>query len=78
MMIPTMTPNSPNADAKISTTSIFTNKLLFSASANAQLLPTMPTQILHQQRAPVNNVLTATSVQQVQLGTMSCRAVQAE
>ena len=43
MIMPTITPNRPSADAKISTTRIFTNSELLSASASAQLLPTMPT-----------------------------------
>lgn len=47
MMMPTMTPKRPSADAKISTTRILTNSVLLSASASAHELPTMPTQILH-------------------------------
>ena len=46
MMMPTMTPKRPRADAKISTTRILTNRLLLSASASAHELPTMPTHIL--------------------------------
>jgi len=47
MIIPTITPNNPSALPKISITKIFTNKVGFCASLNAQLLPTVPTQIPH-------------------------------
>jgi hypothetical protein len=47
MMMPTITPNSPRALPKISTTRILTNNVEFWASDSAQLLPTMPTHILH-------------------------------
>ena len=47
MIIPTITPNKPSALPKISITKIFTNKAGFCASLNAQLLPTVPTQIPH-------------------------------
>ncbi len=46
MMIPTITPKSPSALPKISTTRIFTNSEEFCASDSAQLLPTMPTHML--------------------------------
>jgi hypothetical protein len=46
-MMPTMTPNKPNAEPKISTTKIFTNESGFWASAIAHPLPDTPTQILH-------------------------------
>lgn len=45
-MMPTITPNSPRALPKISTTRIFTNESGFWASAIAQPLPDTPTQIL--------------------------------
>lgn len=54
MMIPTMTPNRPRADAKISTTRILTNSVLLSASASAHELPTMPTQILQPRKSSRN------------------------
>lgn len=44
---PMMTPNSPSALPKISTTRILTNSVLFCASDRAQLLPTMPTHMPH-------------------------------
>ena len=47
MMIPTITPKSPRAVAKISITRIFTKSLLFWASASAHPLPQMPTQTPH-------------------------------
>ena len=47
MMIPTMTPNNPNALPKISITRILTNRVEFWASESAQLLPITPTQSLH-------------------------------
>jgi hypothetical protein len=50
MMMPTITPNSPRALPKISTTRIFTNSVEFWASDSAQLLPTMPTHILQTQQ----------------------------
>ncbi len=46
MMMPMMTPNSPSALPKISTTRIFTNRVAFCASDSAALLPTMPTHTL--------------------------------
>lgn len=45
-MMPTITPNRPSAEPKISTTKILTNSVEFWASDSAQLLPTMPTHIL--------------------------------
>ena len=42
-MIPTMTPNNPIADPKISTIRILTNVAGVCASASAQLAPTAPT-----------------------------------
>jgi hypothetical protein len=47
-MMPMITPNSPRALPKISTTKIFTNSVEFWASDKAQLLPTIPTHILQQ------------------------------
>jgi len=44
-MIPTITPNSPNALPNISMTSILTNVSGVWASLRAQPLPVMPTQI---------------------------------
>ena len=46
-MTATMTPKSPSALPKIPTTRIFTKESGFWASAIAQPLPEMPTQILH-------------------------------
>lgn len=46
IMMPTITPNSPNALPKISITRIFTKRFEFCASAKAQLLPMMPTHNL--------------------------------
>lgn len=48
MMIPTITPNSPNALPNISITRILTNSVEFWASDSAQLLPITPTHSLHQ------------------------------
>ena len=47
MMIPMMTPKSPSALPKISTTRILTNSSGFCASERAQLEPAMPTQMPH-------------------------------
>lgn len=47
MIMATMTPKSPSALPKISTTRIFTKSVLFWASESAQLLPMIPTQSLH-------------------------------
>jgi hypothetical protein len=44
--MPTIIAKIPNALAKISITSIFTNKLLFAASAIAHALPMIPTDVL--------------------------------
>jgi hypothetical protein len=68
MMIPTITPNRPSADANISITRILTKSVLFSASDRAQLLPTMPTQILHSSNCSygvLNLGYTATAQQQL-------------
>ncbi len=46
IIMPTMTPKRPRALPKISITNIFTNRVEFCASDNAQLLPMMPTQSL--------------------------------
>ena len=46
MMIPMMTPKSPNALPKISTTRILTNSVASWASDSAALLPTIPTHTL--------------------------------
>jgi len=45
IMMPTMMPNNPRAEPKISMMSIFTNILASCASEMAQELPTTPTQI---------------------------------
>ena len=45
-MIPTITPNSPRADPKISTTRILMKLSGFCASATEQPDPVIPTQIL--------------------------------
>ncbi len=45
-MMPTITPNKPKAEPKISTTKIFTNESGFWASAIAHPLPDTPTHIL--------------------------------
>lgn len=45
-MIPMMTPNSPKALPKISTTRILTKRVEFCASDRAALLPTTPTEML--------------------------------
>lgn len=50
MMMPTITPNSPSALPKISTTRILTKSEEFCASESAQLLPTIPTHILQRQQ----------------------------
>ena len=50
MMMPMMTPKSPNALPKISTTKILTNRVEFWASDRAALLPTTPTEILHRHK----------------------------
>lgn len=46
-MNPTISPNSPTADAKISTTNMRTNKAGFWASAKAAPLPATPTATPH-------------------------------
>ncbi len=51
MMMATITPNSPRALPKISTTRIFTNRVEFCASDSAQQLPTIPTQMLRMAKA---------------------------
>lgn len=43
MMMPMMTPKRPSAEAKISTTRIFTKRVALAASERAALLPTIPT-----------------------------------
>lgn len=45
-MIPTMTPNRPRAEPKISTIRILTKRVPFCASARAQELPVTPTHNL--------------------------------
>lgn len=44
-MIPTMIPNMPRAEAKISTIRIFTNRESSCASARAHALPAIPTEM---------------------------------
>ena len=46
IIMPTITPNRPNALPKISITNIFTKSVEFWASERAQLLPIIPTHIL--------------------------------
>jgi hypothetical protein len=47
IMMPMMTPKSPSALPKISTTRILTNRSGFCASERAQLEPATPTQMPH-------------------------------
>lgn len=56
-MMATITPKSPRALPKISTTRIFTNSVLFWASDSAQLLPIIPTQSLERRAGGVRRRL---------------------
>lgn len=60
-MIPIITPNSPRADAKISTMRIFTNRDAFWASERAHEEPTMPT-LRPQNRLDKPTVIPATKI----------------